>query len=76
MEIFHEKPDEYIIQYNTNQHEQKIPEKLYASVKWGAWKYNMAHQHKPRWKTDQKRNDESGNMGFKGNKTQMQNLFM
>jgi hypothetical protein len=36
----------------------------------------VSHQHKTGWKTNEEGYDKSGNIGFEGNKTQVQNLFM
>jgi hypothetical protein len=76
MKMFHKKADENIVQYNTNQYEQEIPEKLHASVKNGSWKDNVPHQHKTGWKTDEKRYNKGCDMGFERDETQVQNLFM
>lgn len=40
------------------------------------WENNMPHEHKPGGKTDQEGYDEGSNMGLKGNKSQVQNLFV
>ena len=71
MKILHEEPDKYIIQYDTNQNQQEIPEKLNASMKHRTGKYHMPHQHETRWKTDQKGYDKSSNIGFERNEPQV-----
>jgi hypothetical protein len=76
MELLHEETDEKIIQDNADQHEQEIPEELYASMKYGTGKYNMAHQYETGWKTDEKGNDESSYMRFERYETQVKNFFM
>ncbi len=71
MKMFHEKSDENIVQDNTNQNQQEIPEKLNPSVKNGSRKNHMAHQHKSSGKTDKKGNNKCCNMGFKRNESKM-----
>ena len=66
--MFYEKPDEEIIQDNTNQYKEEIAKKLYSSMEIRIRKYDMSHQHKTGWKTDQKRNDKGCDMRFEGNK--------
>ena len=69
--MFHEEPDENIVQDNTDQYQQEIPEQLNPSVKYRTGKDHMAHEHKSGGETDEKGYDESGNMGFEGNESQV-----
>ena len=64
MEIFNKEADEKIIQDNTNQDEQEIPEQLHAPVEDRTGEDHVSHQHEAGWKTDQKGYDKCGNIGF------------
>jgi hypothetical protein len=76
MKMFNKKADKNIIQDDANNNQQEITEQLNPSMKYRVRKDNVSHQHETRWKTDQKGYNESGNMGLKGNKSQMQNFFV
>jgi hypothetical protein len=52
MKMFHKKPDEKIIQDNTDKYEQEISEKLNPPMQVRSGKYNMTHQHKTSRETD------------------------
>jgi hypothetical protein len=71
VKMFYKETDENIVQYNTNQDQQKIAEQLYASVQDGTWKNHVAHEHKSRGKADQKGYNKGGNMRFKRNKAEV-----
>jgi hypothetical protein len=76
MKVFHKKPDKNIIQNNANQNQEEIPEKLYPPVKNGSGKYHVTHKHETGGETDKEGYDESCDMGFERDETQMQNFFM
>jgi hypothetical protein len=69
--MLHKKPDKNIVQDNADEYQKEIPEQLYPPMKYRAWKDHMAHEHKSGRKTDEKGYDESGNMGFKRNESQV-----
>jgi hypothetical protein len=76
MKMFNEKADENIVQEDTDQYKNKIPEKLYTSVQNGTRKYHMTHQHKSGWKTYEKGYDKSRDMRLECDESQVKYLFM
>lgn len=54
VELFDKKAYKNIIQDNTYQDKQEIPEKLHSSVQNRPGKNDMTHQHKAGWETDEK----------------------
>jgi hypothetical protein len=76
MKLFNKKPDEKIIQDNTNKYKQEIAEKLNAAMEVGTWKHDIPVKHITGGKTDQKGYNEGSNMGFEGNKSKVKYLLM
>ena len=75
--MLHKEADKKIIQYNTDQYQQEITEKLNTSLQYGTRENHMTHQHKAGGKTNKKGYDKSSNMGLEGDsKSQVQDLFM
>jgi hypothetical protein len=76
VEIFNEKADEKIIQENTDEHQEEIPEQLDTSLKHRIREHHVTHQHKSGWKTNEEGDDKGSNMRFECNKSQVQNLLV
>ena len=64
MELFYEESYKDIIEDDTDQNKQEIAKELHAPMEYRTWKYHMTHEHKTSGKTNQKRNDECGYIGF------------
>jgi hypothetical protein len=76
MELFDEQFYKKIIQRDADGDQQEVPEQLYFAVKGGFRKHNVSHQKKSQWETYRKRKNECSDMRFKGDKTQVQRLFV
>lgn len=76
MQLLNEELDESIVQQNTDQHQQKIPEQLNPPPNDGIRKNYMSHQEKPGWKTHAERNNECRNMWLESQESNVQDFFM
>ena len=75
MELLYEQLDEYIVQYDANDHQQEIAHQLHPSLERGARKHDIAVQVKAGGETDGKSDQEGRNIGADSAQRRINDLF-
>ena len=76
MELLYKELDEDIVQEKADNHQQKIPEELYAPMQRGFREYDIAGQEKPRRKAHTKGNENGCNMGLDDKESKVNVVFV
>jgi hypothetical protein len=74
--LFYEEFDKYIVEEETDHHQQKITEQLHPAMQGRSGKYDVSHQEKPGGETNAKGDEHGGGVGFQSDKTQVQVLLL
>jgi hypothetical protein len=76
VKLLYKELDEDIVQSQTDDHQQKVPEELYPSVQGGFSEYNIAGQEKPRRKAYAKGNENRRDMGLDDKESKVNVVFV
>ena len=76
MELLDKELDEDIVQQKTDDHQHKITEQLYSSVKCAFRKHNIAHQKEPHRETKTPGDNDRSDMRLDHQKAQIDVVFV